>query len=62
MKLTLERIMTLEMELCALLLDTLDARVLGPPKMQKGEDEKGLQALEWDWSVCKKGLKKKCQK
>jgi hypothetical protein len=41
--------MMFEMELCALLLDTLDARVLGPPKMQEGEEEKGLHALEWGW-------------
>jgi hypothetical protein len=40
-------IMVLEMELCMLLLETLDTRVLGPPKMQEGEE--GLQALEWGW-------------
>jgi len=37
MKLTLESAMALEMELCALLLEILDSRVLGPPKMQEGE-------------------------
>jgi len=30
--------MALEMELCALLLETLDTRVLGPPKMQSKEE------------------------
>jgi hypothetical protein len=40
--------MMLKMELCALLLNTLDTKVLvGPPKMQEGEE--GLQALEWGW-------------
>ncbi len=46
---TLEQAMVLEMELCVLLQETLDIRMLGPPKMQEGEDEEGLQALEWDW-------------
>jgi len=32
-KLTLERVMALEMELCVLLLEKLDTRALGPPKM-----------------------------
>jgi len=49
MELTLEQLMALEMELCALLLQTLDTRVLGTPKMQEGEEEEGLQALEWGW-------------
>jgi hypothetical protein len=44
MELTLKRVMALEMELCALLLETLDTRMLGPPKMQSQEG-KGLQAL-----------------
>jgi hypothetical protein len=47
MKLTLERAMMWKMELCALLLKTLHSKVLGPPKMQEGEE--GLQALEWGW-------------
>jgi hypothetical protein len=38
--------MALEMELCALLQETLDTRVLGGPKMQS-EAEEGLQALKW---------------
>jgi hypothetical protein len=33
MELTLERAMALDMELCALLAETLDTRMLGPPKM-----------------------------
>jgi hypothetical protein len=46
--------MALEMELCALFLETLDIKMLGPPKMQEGEEEEeeeeeGLQALEWGW-------------
>jgi hypothetical protein len=41
--------MVLEMESCVLLLETLDTRVLGRPKMQEGEEEEGLQALEWGW-------------
>jgi hypothetical protein len=45
MELTLKRVMALEMDLCGLLLETLDTRVLGPPKMQS-EEEKGLQALK----------------
>jgi hypothetical protein len=45
MELTLEQVMALEMELCVLLLKTLDTIVLGPPKMQ--EEEEGLQVLEW---------------
>jgi hypothetical protein len=49
MELTLERAMMLKMELCALLLETLDIKVLGPPKMQEGEEEEGLHALEWGW-------------
>jgi hypothetical protein len=47
MKLTLEQAMALEMELWALFLETLDIRVLGPPKMQEGEE--GLQVLKWGW-------------
>jgi hypothetical protein len=49
MELTLEWVIALEMELCVLLLETLDTRVLGQPKMQEGEEEEGLQALEWGW-------------
>jgi hypothetical protein len=49
MELTLEQMMALEMELCTLLLETLDTKMLGPPKMQEGGKEKGLQALEWGW-------------
>jgi hypothetical protein len=49
MELTLEQVMALEMELCVSRLETLDIRVLGPPKMQEGEEEEGLQALEWGW-------------
>jgi hypothetical protein len=57
MELTLEQVMTwhngahtrtsdsMESELCVLLLETLDTRVLGPPKMQS-EEEKGLQAFK----------------
>jgi hypothetical protein len=41
--------MVLEMELCVLLLKTFDTKVLGPPKMQEGEEEKWLHALEWGW-------------
>jgi hypothetical protein len=52
MELTVKRVMALEMELCALLLETLDTRMLGPPKMQS-EVEKGLQALKWSWKVVK---------
>jgi hypothetical protein len=48
MELTLIPVMALEMELCALLLETMDTRVLGPPKMQS-EEEKGLQAVKWGW-------------
>jgi len=36
-----------EMELCMLLLKTIDTKVLGPPKMWEEEEEKGLHALEW---------------
>jgi hypothetical protein len=61
MEVTLIRVMALEMELCVLLLETLDTRVLGPPKMQS-QKEKGLQALKWGWKVCKTSLKKKIQK
>jgi hypothetical protein len=32
MELTLQQVMVLEMELCVLLLETLDTRVLGPTK------------------------------
>ncbi len=42
MELTLEQAMALEMESCTLFLETLDTRMLGPPKMQEGEEEKGL--------------------
>ncbi len=45
MELTLEQVLVLEMELCVLLLETLDTRVLGPPKMQEGEEEEGLQVV-----------------
>jgi hypothetical protein len=34
------------MKLCAVLLEMFDTKVLGPLKMQEGEEEKGLQALE----------------
>jgi hypothetical protein len=34
--------MALEMELCVLFLKTFDTRVLGPPKIQEGEEEKGF--------------------
>jgi len=34
------------MKLCVLLLEMFVTKVLGPPKMQEGEEEKGLQALE----------------
>jgi hypothetical protein len=53
--------MALEMELCLLLLETLDTTVLGPPKMQSKE-EKGFQALKLGWWVCKTSLKTKLQK
>jgi hypothetical protein len=49
MELTLERVMVLEMELCMLFMETLDTRMLGPPKMQEEEEEEGLQALKWGW-------------
>ncbi len=62
MEFTLEQMMALEMELCTLLLETLDINLLGPPKMQEGEEEEGLHALEWGWQVCKTGLKKKGKK
>jgi len=42
---TLESLMALEMELCALLLETLDTKVLGPPKMH--EEKEGLEASKW---------------
>jgi len=48
MELTLIPVMALEMELCALLLETMDSRVLGPPNTQK-EEEKGLQAVKLSW-------------
>jgi len=57
MELTLIRVMALEMELCALLLETLDTRVLGPPKMQSKEEE-GLQALKWAGRFVKQVSKK----
>ncbi len=38
--------MVLKMELCASLLEMFDTKVLGPPILQEGEEEKGLQALE----------------
>jgi hypothetical protein len=41
MEFTLEQTMAIKMELCALLLETFEIRVLGPPKMQ-GEEEEGL--------------------
>jgi hypothetical protein len=47
MKFTLEQAMVLEMELWVLFLETLDIKMLGPPKMQ--EREKGLQVLKWGW-------------
>jgi hypothetical protein len=50
MELTLIQVMALE--ICALLLETLDTRMLGPPKMQS-QEEKVLQALKWGWKVCK---------
>jgi hypothetical protein len=50
--------MALEMELCALLLETLDTRVLGPPKMQSKEEE-GLQALKWAGRFVRQVSKKK---
>jgi hypothetical protein len=42
MELTLEQVMVmaLEMELCALLLETIDTKLLGSPKMQEGEKER----------------------
>jgi hypothetical protein len=40
MELTLKQMMALEMELCALLLETIYIRLLGPPKMQEGEKER----------------------
>jgi len=40
--------MALEMDLRALLLETLHTKVLGPPKMQS-EQEKGLQGLKWGY-------------
>jgi len=61
MELTLIPVMALEMELCALLLETMDTRVLGPPKM-RSEEEKGLQAVKWGWSVCKTSLKTEVEK
>jgi hypothetical protein len=33
--------MAIKMELCALLLETFETQVLGPPKMQ-GKEEEGL--------------------
>ncbi len=44
------------------LLETLDIIVLGPPKMQEGQQEEGLHALKWGWQVCKIGLKEKREK
>jgi hypothetical protein len=40
MELALKRMMALEMELCALLLETIYTKLLSPPKMQKGEKER----------------------
>jgi hypothetical protein len=48
--------MVLEMELCMLLLETLDTRMLGPPKMQENKEKRALQTL------CKRGLEKKKKK
>jgi hypothetical protein len=41
MELILEQAMVLEMELCVLLLETLDIRMLGPPKIQEGKRKRG---------------------
>jgi hypothetical protein len=41
MELTLEQTMAIKMQLCALLLETFEARMLSPPRMQ-GEEEEGL--------------------
>jgi hypothetical protein len=49
MEVTLEWVMALEMELCTILLETLDIIVLGPPKMQEGQEEEGLHNLKWGW-------------
>jgi hypothetical protein len=48
MELTLKSVMALEMEFCAVVLETVDTRVLGPTKMQSQEEE-GLHALKWSW-------------
>ncbi len=40
-ELTLDGMMALEMELCTLLLETLDARMLGPQKCRKGKKKRG---------------------
>jgi hypothetical protein len=37
----MEQAMVLEMELCVLLLETLDIRMLGPPKMQARKRKRG---------------------
>jgi hypothetical protein len=52
--------MALEMELCALLLETLDTRVLGPPKMQSKEE--GCRPQNGVGRFVKQVLKKKVKK
>jgi hypothetical protein len=43
MELTLEQVMVSEMELCVLLLETLDTRVLGKQKCKKEKRKRGCK-------------------